>query len=62
MVHRSTLLYGRKAITYARGADEPPTSMELKEVGSYIEMPRLQTIDPVGFAWLYHVYRQSRPK
>jgi hypothetical protein len=62
MVHRSTLLYGRKAITYARGADEPPTSMELKEVGSYIEMPRLQTIDPVGFAWLYHVYRRSRPK
>lgn len=62
MVHRSTLLYGRKAITYARGADEPPTSMELKEVGSSIEMPRLQTIDPVGFAWLYHVYRLSRPK
>jgi hypothetical protein len=62
MVHRSTLLYGRKAITYARGADEPPTSMELKEMSSYIEMPRLQTVDPVGLAWLYQVYRLSRPK
>jgi hypothetical protein len=61
-VSRSTLLYGRKAITYARGAGEPPTSMELREMSSYIEMPRLQTVDPVGFAWLYQIYRLSRPK
>jgi hypothetical protein len=62
VVHRSTLLYGRKAITYARGADEPPASMELREMSTYIEMPRLQTIDPVGLAWLFHIYRSSRPK
>lgn len=61
-VHRSTLLYGRKAITYAWGADEPPTSMEMKEMSTYIEMPRLQTIDPVGLGWLFHIYRSSRPK
>jgi hypothetical protein len=61
-VHKSTLLYGRKAITYARGADEAPTSMELREMSSYIEMPRLQTVDPVGQAWLYQIYRSSRPK
>jgi hypothetical protein len=36
--------------------------MELKEMSSYIEMPRLQTVDPVGLAWLYQVYRLSRPK
>jgi hypothetical protein len=61
-VHRSTLLYGRRAITYARGADEPPTSMEMKEMSTYIEMPRLQTIDPVGLGWLFHIYRSSKPK
>jgi hypothetical protein len=62
VIQKSTLLYGRKAIIYARGADEPPTSMELKEMSSHIEMPRLQTVDPVGLGWLYQIFRYSRPK
>jgi hypothetical protein len=61
-VHRSNLLYGRKVISYARGAGEPPTSMELHEMSSYIEMPRLQTIDPVGLDWLLNMFRSSKPK
>jgi hypothetical protein len=62
LVHRSTLLYGRKAITYARGADAPPTSMEMKSMSTYIEMPRLQVIDPVGLDWLLRIFRLSAPK
>jgi hypothetical protein len=62
LVHKSTLLYGRKAIVYAHGADVPPTSMELKSFSTYIEMPRLQTIDPVGLDWLLNIFRISRPK
>ena len=61
-VHRSNLLYGRKVISYARGAGEPPTSMELREMSSYIEMPRLQTIDPVGLNWLLYIFKSSKPK
>jgi hypothetical protein len=62
LVHRSTLLYGRKAITYARGADAPPTSMEMKSMSTHIEMPRLQVIDPVGLDWLLRIFRLSMPK
>jgi hypothetical protein len=62
LVHKSILLYGRKAIVYARGADVPPTSMEMKPFGTYIEMPRLQTVDPVGFELLLNIFRISRPK
>ncbi|MBR1240277.1 hypothetical protein JQ620_09085 [Bradyrhizobium sp. AUGA SZCCT0274] len=61
-IHRSNLLYGRKVISYARGAGEPPTSMELREMSSYIEMPRLQAIDPVGLDWLLYIFRSSKPK
>jgi len=62
MVHKSTLLYGRKAMMYSRGADAPPTSMEMRPFSTYIEMPRLQTIDPVGLDWLLNIFRISRPK
>lgn len=62
LVHRSTLLYGRKAMTYMHGADMPPTSMEMKSVSTHIEMPRLHTIDPVGLDWLIRVFRLSKPK
>ncbi len=61
-VHKSTLLYGRKAITYSRGADVPPTSMEMKAISTHIEMPMLQTIDPVGLDWLLHIFRYSKSK
>ena len=58
----STLLYGRKAITYVRGADEPPVSMEMKTMSTGFEMPRLQIIDPVGLDWLIRILRLSVQK
>lgn len=62
MVHRSTLLYGRKAITYAGGAGKPPVSMEMKTIRADFELPRLQLIDPVGLDWLLRIFQVSRPK
>lgn len=62
LAQHSTLLYGRKAITYLRGANEPPVSVEMKTVSAGFEMPRLQIIDPVGLDWLIRIFRLSRPK
>jgi hypothetical protein len=61
-VQHSTLLYGRKAIAYVRGADEPPVSMEMKTMSAGFAMPRLQIIDPVGLDWLIRIFRVSKPK
>jgi hypothetical protein len=61
-VQRSTVLYGRKAITYAGGSDRPPISMEMKTIRTQIEMPRLQIVDPVGLDWLTRVFRTSKAK
>jgi hypothetical protein len=58
----STLLYGRKAINYVRGPDEPPVSMEMKTMSAGFAMPRLQIIDPVGLDWLIRIFRVSEPK
>jgi len=62
LAHRSTLLYGRKAITYVGGPDETPMSMELKTISASVSMPRLQIIDPVGLDWLIRVFRVSKAK
>jgi hypothetical protein len=62
LMQRSTLLYGRKAIAYVRGADEPPVSMEMKTIRAGFEMPRLQIVDPVGLDWLIRIFRVSKPK
>jgi hypothetical protein len=62
LVQHSTLLYGRKAVAYVRGADEPPVSMEMKTMSAGFAMPRLQIIDPVGLDWLIRIFRVSKPK
>ena len=62
LVQHSTLLYGRKAIAYVRGADQPPVSMEMKTMSAGFEMPKLQVIDPVGLDWLIRIFRTSKPK
>ena len=62
LVQHSTLLYGRKAINYVRGPDEPPVSMEMKTISAGFAMPGLQIIDPVGFDWLIRIFRVSKPK
>jgi hypothetical protein len=62
LFQHSTLLHGRKAIAYVRGADEPPVSMEMKTMSASFSMPRLQIIDPVGLDWFIRIFRVSKPK
>jgi hypothetical protein len=62
LVQHSTLLYGRKAIAYVRGPEEPPVSMEMKTISAGFTMPGLQIIDPVGLDWLFRIFRMSKPK
>lgn len=62
LVHKSVLLYGRKAIMYSREADAPPMSMDMKSFRAHIELPRLHSIDPVGLELLLTIFRISRPK
>ena len=62
LAHRSTLLYGRKALTYVGGPDKPPVMMELKPMSFGLDMPRLNTIDPVGLDYMMRVFRVSKPK
>ncbi len=62
LVQRSTLLYGRKAITYVGGLDQPPVSMEMKTMSTSFTMPGLETIDPVGFDWSRRIFQISKPK
>lgn len=62
LAHRSTLLYGHKSMSFVGGADKEPVTMELKEMGVELPMPRLDLIDPVGLDWLLRVFRSSKPK
>ena len=62
LAHRSTLLYGRKARTYVGGPDKPPVTMELKAMSFGFDMPRLDTIDPVGLDHMIRLFRSSKPK
>jgi hypothetical protein len=62
LVHRSTLLYGRKAITFVGGPDKPPVTMEMKAIGGGIESPRLMLMDPVGLDLMLGIFRTSTPK
>jgi hypothetical protein len=62
LVHRSTLLYGRKALTFANGADKAPVALEMKPMSIGFDMPRLDTIDPVGLDHMLRVFRVSKPK
>lgn len=62
LVHRSTVLYGRKVLSYARGSDRPPMSMEMNTIRSSFEMPKLHVIDPAGLDLLMMIFRASAPK
>jgi hypothetical protein len=62
LVHRSTLLYGRKSLTYAGGVDKPPVSLELRTIRAGLEMPRLEVMDPVGLDFLIRIFKTSQVK
>jgi hypothetical protein len=50
LVHRSTLLHGRKSMTFVPGPDDElrPMVMDLHSFGTSFEVPLMEILDPVG--------------
>jgi hypothetical protein len=64
LMHRSTLLYGRKSLTFVSGPDNTrrPVAMDLHSFSHSIEMPRMDVIDPLGLDYLLRVFRVMQRK
>jgi hypothetical protein len=64
LVHRSTLLYGRRSITYVRdpGNKRRPVSMDLRSFSTSFELPRMEIIDPVGLSVMLLTFRSAKRK
>ena len=64
VVHRSTLLYGKRALTYVLDNDgsRRAVALDLHSVGVSFEMPRHNVLDPVGLDFMLRVYRVEERK
>lgn len=62
LVHKSVLLYGRKAIHHSFGPEGEINRMEtqLGSHGTEIEVPRMTRIDPHGLDFMLRVFRHER--
>ncbi len=64
LVHRSTLLHGRRSITFVHlpGEKARPVSMDLHTISHSFELPRQEVIDPVGLGLTLLTFRRTRRK
>jgi hypothetical protein len=64
MVHRSTLLYGKRSLSYITDSDgsKRAIALDLHSVGMSFEWPRREVLDPVGLDYMIRVYRVERLK
>jgi hypothetical protein len=62
LVHRSTLLYGKRSLTYIEEDDgsRRAVSLDLHSVGMSVEWPRRDILDPVGLDYMIRVYRVEK--
>lgn len=62
LVHRSVLLYGRKAINHVFGPEGEIKRMEtqLGSHGTEFEVPRMTRLDPHGLDFMLRVFRHER--
>jgi hypothetical protein len=62
LMHRSTLLYGRKSITFIPGPgnERRPVSMDMRSFRTSIELPRMEIIDPVGLNLMLLQFRVAK--
>ena len=63
-VHRSTILYGKRSLTYVTDYDgsRRAVAMDLKSVGMSFELPRREILDPVGLDYTLRVFRVEKFK
>lgn len=59
---RSTILYGKRSLTYVKDYDgsQRAVSMELKPFEASIELPRREILDPVGLDSMRRVFRVEK--
>lgn len=64
VVHRSTLLYGKRSLTYVLDNDgsRRAVALDLHSVGMSFELPRREVLDPVGLDYMIRVYRVEKLK
>jgi hypothetical protein len=62
LVHRTTLLYGRRSITFVPGPDNKrqPVTMDLHSFSTSFELPRMEIIDPVGLNLILVQFRGAK--
>lgn len=62
LVHRSTLLYGRKSITFIHGPDNKrrSVSLNLHSFSTSFEIPRMEIVDPVGLNIMLLAFRTMK--
>lgn len=62
LMHRSTVLYGRKAVHHISGPEGEVSRMEthLGAHGTNIDVPRMTILDPRGLDHMLHVFRLER--
>jgi len=62
LVHRSTLLYGRKSITFVPDPNNKrrPVTMDLHSFSTSFELPRMEILDPVGLSLILLQFRVAK--
>lgn len=62
LVHRSTLLYGKRSLTYIQedNGNSKPFTMDLHSFGVSFEWPRRDILDPVGLDYMIRVFRVEK--
>ncbi len=64
LVHRSTILYGKRSLTYVSDPDgnRRAVAIDLKSIGASFELPRHEILDPVGLDYMLRVFRVEKLK
>jgi hypothetical protein len=64
LMHRSTILYGKRSLTYVTDHDgsRRAVAMDLKSFDTSFELPRREILDPVGLDYMIRVYRVEKLK
>jgi hypothetical protein len=62
LVRRSTILYGKRSLTYVTDRDgrQRAVAMDLKSFSASFELPRREILDPVGLDYMLRVYRVEK--
>jgi len=64
LMHRSTILYGKRSLTYVKDQDgnHRAVALDLKSFGTSFEVPRQEILDPMGLDYLLRVFRLEKLK